>query len=87
MYLGKSYVAYMRHESGGSLRMILDGHTCMFTPEYDPTRLASSVAGKFARQLVRDGSHVNAGIFSLNYNFIFYFLFYFFINGCFFSMV
>ena len=51
----------MRTESGGSMRMILDGHTCMFTPEYDPTRLTSSVAGKFARQLVTEGSHVNAG--------------------------
>lgn len=57
----KSHVAYISTESGGSLRMVLDGHTCMFTPEYDPTRLASSVAGKLARQLVPDGSHVKAG--------------------------
>lgn len=58
---GKSYVAYSREESGGSLRMILDGNTCMFTPEYDPTKLVSAVAGKLARQLIPNGSHVNAG--------------------------
>ena len=32
-----------------------------FTPEYDPTRLTSSVAGKLARQLVPDGSHLEKG--------------------------
>ena len=58
---GKSHTAYAKHESGGSLRMILDGHTCIFTPEYDPTRLTSSVAGKLARLLVPDGSHLNKG--------------------------
>ena len=58
---GKSHVGYMQQESGGSLRLILDGHTCMFTPEYDPTQLTSSVAGKLARLLVADASHVNAG--------------------------
>ncbi len=58
---GKSHVVYSTNETGGSLRMILDGHTCIFTPEYDPTRLTSSVAGKLARLLVSDESHVNAG--------------------------
>eukprot|EP01038_Epipyxis_sp_PR26KG_P010409 gene10409-13983_t len=58
---GFSHTAYSKVESGGSIRMILDGHTCMFTPEYDPTKLTSSVAGKLARLLVPDGSHVNAG--------------------------
>jgi acetyl-CoA carboxylase/biotin carboxylase 1 len=46
---------------GGALRMLLDGTTCLFTPEYDPTKFNSSVAGKIARLLVEDGSHVNAG--------------------------
>ena len=58
---GKSHVAYSKQESGGSLRMILDGHTCIFTPEYDPTRLISSGAGKLARLLVADGSHLEKG--------------------------
>ena len=58
---GRSHTAYSKHESGGSLRMILDGHTCIFTPEYDPTRLTSSVAGKLARLLVPDGTHLNKG--------------------------
>lgn len=61
---GTSHVAYMKSDSGGSsdtLCMILDGRTCVFTPEYDPTRLLSTVAGKIARTLVPDGSHLNAG--------------------------
>eukprot|EP00598_Pedospumella_elongata_P008031 CAMPEP_0184968478 /NCGR_PEP_ID=MMETSP1098-20130426/1535_1 /TAXON_ID=89044 /ORGANISM="Spumella elongata, Strain CCAP 955/1" /LENGTH=2317 /DNA_ID=CAMNT_0027490097 /DNA_START=80 /DNA_END=7033 /DNA_ORIENTATION=- len=58
---GKSHVAYFKEETAGTVRMILDGHTCMFTPEYDPTKLTSSVAGKIARLLVQDGSHVDAG--------------------------
>lgn len=57
---GKNYCVYFKNENGG-LRMILDGQTCIFTPEYDPTRLTSSVAGKIARLLVADGTHVQAG--------------------------
>jgi acetyl-CoA carboxylase/biotin carboxylase 1 len=57
---GRTHLVYSQVESGG-LRMILDGHTCMFTPEYDPTKFSSTVAGKIARLLVEDGSHVNAG--------------------------
>ena len=58
---GKNHLAYCKQEQSGSLRMTLDGHTCIFTPEYDPTRLASAVAGKLARLLVANGSHVKAG--------------------------
>jgi acetyl-CoA carboxylase / biotin carboxylase 1 len=58
---GQSHTVYTSNESSGSIRMILDGHTCMFTPEYDPTRLTSSVAGKLARHLVSNGSHINKG--------------------------
>ena len=58
---GKSHIAYFTEEAAGNVKMILDGHTCMFTPEYDPTKLTSSVAGKIARLLVQDGSHVDAG--------------------------
>ena len=38
----------------------MDGQTCLFTKEYDPTRLTTDVAGKFARMLVADGEHVEA---------------------------
>ena len=58
---GKSHLAYSKNETGGALRMTLDGHTCMFTPEYDPTKLLSSGAGKFSKQLVENGSHVEKG--------------------------
>jgi acetyl-CoA carboxylase/biotin carboxylase 1 len=59
---GKSHVIYSQDLGEGSgTRIILDGFTCNFTPEYDPTRLTSSVAGKLARLLVPDGSHVQAG--------------------------
>ncbi len=59
---GKSHMVYSQElGEGRGLRIILDGFTCTFTPEYDPTRLTSSVAGKLARLLVPDGSHVAAG--------------------------
>lgn len=58
---GKNHLIYAQMESGGSMRMSLDGNTCIFTPEYDPTKFVSSVAGKIARLLVADGTHVNAG--------------------------
>jgi len=57
----KSHLAYTQEEGNGCLRMTLDGKTCIFTPEYDPTRLTSAVAGKVARLLVANGSHLNAG--------------------------
>lgn len=58
---GRNHLIYAQMESGGSMRMILDGNTCLFPPEYDPTKFVSSVAGKIARLLVPDNSHVNAG--------------------------
>jgi len=56
----KSHVAYAREEPGG-LRLVLNGHTCIFTKEYDPTRLSTDVAGKLARCLVPDGAHLKRG--------------------------
>lgn len=58
---GTSRRVYMQNEGAGSLRMGIDGATFIFTPEYDPTCLRASVAGKIARLLISDGSHVNAG--------------------------
>ena len=59
---GKSHIIYSDELGEGSgTRIVLDGFTCHFTPEYDPTRLTSTVAGKLARLLVQEGSHVSAG--------------------------
>jgi biotin carboxylase/biotin carboxyl carrier protein len=58
---GQSHLAYTQKDSAGTLRLNLDGHTCIFPPEYDPTRLVSTVAGKIARLLVEDGTHLNVG--------------------------
>ncbi|PRP78454.1 hypothetical protein PROFUN_13687 [Planoprotostelium fungivorum] len=57
---GKSHVAYGSETSNG-LKLILDGRTCMFTTEYDPTKLKSSTAGKLVRHLVSDGALVKKG--------------------------
>lgn len=56
----KSHVAYAREEAEG-LRLVLDGATCIFTNEYDPTQLRASMSGKLARYLVDDGSFLRAG--------------------------
>jgi len=57
---GKSKPAYMTSD-GNNLRLLLDGSTCIFTKEYDPTCLAAEVAGKLVKCLVPDGSHVAQG--------------------------
>lgn len=56
---GRSHTAYAQQEPGG-LRLTLDGQTCMFSKEYDPTRLTTEVAGKLVKQLVPDGTHLGA---------------------------
>lgn len=58
---GTSRRVYIQNEGAGALRMIVDGCTFIFTPEYDPSCFRAGVAGKIARQLVPDGAHVNAG--------------------------
>ena len=58
---GKSHVVYTKKEGNGSFRVIIDGCTYIFTPEYDPTLLRAEAAGKIARFLVPDGSHVMKG--------------------------
>lgn len=58
---GKSHVAYATKESQG-LRLIVDGNTCVFTNEYDPTKLVVNAAGKLARYLVDDGAKVRKGM-------------------------
>jgi len=54
---GKSKPAYVT-EDAGNMRLLLDGSTCIFTKEYDPTSICAEVAGKLVRCLVADGSHV-----------------------------
>lgn len=57
---GKSHVAYATKEAQG-LRLVVNGHTCVFTNEYDPTRLVTNTAGKLARYLVNDNSRLRRG--------------------------
>lgn len=56
---GRSHSAYAIDEPSG-LRLTLDQQTCIFSKEYDPTRLTTEVAGKFVKQLVAEGDHVGA---------------------------
>lgn len=57
---GRSHVVYAKEESSG-LRLVLDGATCMFTNEYDPTQLRAAMSGKLSRFLVEDGTDLKAG--------------------------
>jgi len=57
---GRAHLVYAKEESGG-LRLVLDGATCQFTNEYDPTALRAPMSGKLARYLVEDGSSLKAG--------------------------
>lgn len=57
---GRSHVCYFRQEPNG-LRLSVDGKTCLFPEEYDPTTLRSSVSGKLIRFIVDSGDHVEVG--------------------------
>lgn len=57
---GRSHVCYAREEPAG-LRLSIDGKTCLFPKEYDPTTLTSSVSGKLVRYLVQNDEHVDNG--------------------------
>lgn len=57
---GRSHVCYIREEPNG-LRLSIDGKTCLFPEEYDPTLIRSSVSGKLIRYLVESGDHVESG--------------------------
>jgi acetyl-CoA carboxylase/biotin carboxylase 1 len=57
---GRSHLVYTKEESSG-LRLVLNGATCQFSNEYDPTTLRAPMSGKLARYLVEDGARVAAG--------------------------
>eukprot|EP00737_Agarophyton_chilense_P001387 gb/GEZJ01001557.1/.p1 GENE.gb/GEZJ01001557.1/~~gb/GEZJ01001557.1/.p1 ORF type:complete len:2331 (-),score=312.23 gb/GEZJ01001557.1/:1422-8057(-) len=57
---GRSHVCYLREDPAG-LRLSIDGKTCLFPNEYDPTQLASSVSGKLVRYLVQNDERVAVG--------------------------
>lgn len=57
---GRSHVCYLREEPAG-LRLSIDGKTCLFPKEYDPTRLTSSVSGKLVRYLIQNEERVTVG--------------------------
>lgn len=60
LFNGKSYVCY-GSETVTGLKLIVNGSTCIFTTEYDPSQLRSSTSGKLVRYLIDDGAHVNSG--------------------------
>ena len=57
---GRSHTVYAKEEPSG-LRLVLDGATCLFTNEYDPTSLCAPMSGKLVRYLVEDGAEIKAG--------------------------
>lgn len=56
----KSYLCYFIEEPAGT-RMIIQGKTCIFEKDYDPTKIVAQSAGKLVRFTVQDGTHVKAG--------------------------
>eukprot|EP01117_Protostelium_nocturnum_P006363 TRINITY_DN2299_c0_g1_i1.p1 TRINITY_DN2299_c0_g1~~TRINITY_DN2299_c0_g1_i1.p1 ORF type:complete len:2212 (+),score=828.58 TRINITY_DN2299_c0_g1_i1:166-6801(+) len=57
---GRSHICYGTDSSNG-LKLVLNGKTCNFTSEYDPTKLKTTTAGKLVRHLVESGSQVKPG--------------------------
>jgi len=57
---GKSHVAYAKKDVG-AIRYVIDGQTCLFPDEYDPTQMRAQMGGKLLRFLVEDGSSIDKG--------------------------
>ena len=56
---GKKHVVYGQEFASG-LRLVIDGKTCLFHEEYNPSELRSSMPGKLVRFIGADGSHIAA---------------------------
>jgi len=54
---GKSHVAYAKDDIGAQ-RYMIDGQTCLFADEYDPTQMRAQMGGKLLRFLVEDGATI-----------------------------
>lgn len=57
---GHSHVAYVK-EDVGAQRYMIDGQTCLFEDEYDPTQMRAQMGGKLLRYLVEDGAKLQKG--------------------------
>jgi acetyl-CoA carboxylase/biotin carboxylase 1 len=57
---GRGYVAY-GHDSHSGFRVIVNGQTCVFSKEYDPSELRTEMAGKLIRYLCNSGEHMTKG--------------------------
>eukprot|EP01080_Neovahlkampfia_damariscottae_P011048 gene11048-3756_t len=56
---GKSYVTYSTEGTEG-LRLLINGTSCLFTKEFDPSTIRANTSGKIVRYLVEDGSRIVA---------------------------
>jgi acetyl-CoA carboxylase/biotin carboxylase 1 len=57
---GRGYVAY-GHDSHSGFRVMVNGQTCVFSKEYDPSELRTEMAGKLIRYLCNSGEHMTKG--------------------------
>ncbi|KNC52811.1 acetyl-CoA carboxylase [Thecamonas trahens ATCC 50062] len=57
---GKTHTLYAREEASG-LRIVVNGRTCVFSDEFDPSLIRSLTPGKIVKFLVDDNSHVAVG--------------------------
>jgi len=57
---GASHTTYAKEEVD-KYRIVIDGKTCVFEKENDPTNLRSPSPGKLMQYFVDDGAHVQAG--------------------------
>jgi acetyl-CoA carboxylase/biotin carboxylase 1 len=60
---GKTHVAYLssKGDAASGMRLTIGGATTAFSPDYDPTKLRTDVAGKLVKKLVADGANVQKG--------------------------
>ncbi|KAG7973943.1 hypothetical protein I3843_06G021300 [Carya illinoinensis] len=56
---GNSHVIYAEEEAAGT-RLLIDGRTCLLQNDHDPSKLVAETPCKLLRNLVVDGSHIDA---------------------------
>jgi len=57
---GRSFNTHSKEDSTG-MRLSIDGRTCVFPGEMDPTRIAAQASGRLVRYLVANEEHVDQG--------------------------
>lgn len=55
-----THLAYKENSKVG-MKLLIDGWSCFYPPDFDPSNMCSNSAGKLVEYLVSDNEHVKEG--------------------------